>query len=295
MPQKKPVTQFTNYPTTLPPQHQNVQPGIEADMNPRPIYEDTAYKASGKLAGKVAIITGGDSGIGRAVAVLFAKEGADVCISYLSEEADAKETQTRIEALGRRCLSIAGDIGTSAHCQKIVDDTVKSLGGVDILVNNAAEQHPQNGIADITDEQLQKTFQTNIFSYFYLVRAALTHLKPGSAIINTTSITAYEGHETLLDYSATKGAIVTFTRSLSKQLIPQGIRVNAVAPGPIWTPLIPSTFTAEEVAQHGSTTPMARTGQPAELAPSYVYLASMDSSYVNGQVLHVNGGMVVNG
>lgn len=295
MPQQKPVTQFTFYPTTLPPQHQNVQPGIETDMKPRPIYEDSNYKASGKLTGKVALITGGDSGIGRAVAVLFAKEGADVCISYLSEEADAKETQARIEALGRRCLRIAGDIGLSTHCQTVVDETVKSLGSIDILVNNAAEQHPQKSIAAITDEQLQKTFQTNIFSQFYMVRAALAHLKSGSTIINTTSITAYEGHETLLDYSATKGAIVTFTRSLSKQLIPQGIRVNGVAPGPIWTPLIPSTFTAEEVAQHGTTTPMARSGQPVEVAPAYLYLASMDSSYVNGQVLHVNGGMVVNG
>ncbi|TVX97886.1 SDR family oxidoreductase [Paenibacillus cremeus] len=280
---------------TFPPQHQQQQPGIESQMNPRPAFEDTRYKAAGKLKDKVAIITGGDSGIGRAVAVTYAKEGADVAIVYLNEHEDAKETKRQVEEEGRRCVLLPGDIGTEVFCKQAVEETVKQLGKLDIVVNNAAEQHPQQRLEDITSEQLERTFRTNIFSYFYLTKAALAHLKQGSAIINTASITAYEGNDQLVDYSATKGAIVTFTRSLSQQLIGRGIRVNGVAPGPIWTPLIPSTFTKEQVAKFGGDTPMKRAGQPEELAPSYVFLACGDSSYMAGQILHVNGGTIVNG
>ncbi|WP_426453731.1 SDR family oxidoreductase [Paenibacillus sp. S-38] len=281
--------------TTFPPQHQDTQPGIESRMNPRPIFEDDRYKPAGKLKDKTAIITGGDSGIGRAVAVTYAKEGADVLIVYLNEHEDAQETKKQVEAEGRRCELLAGDIGDEAFCKTIVEETIRRLGKLDLLVNNAAEQHPQQKLEDITSEQLERTFRTNIFSIFYLTKAALAHLKDGSAIINTASITAYEGNPTLLDYSATKGAIVTFTRSLSQQLVSLGIRVNAVAPGPIWTPLIPSTFDEQKVASFGANTPMKRAGQPEELAPSYVFLACGDSSYMTGQVLHVNGGTIVNG
>lgn len=279
----------------FPPQHQNQQPGIESQMNPRPEFDNTAYKAAGKLKDKVALITGGDSGIGRAIALAYAKEGADVVLVYLSEHGDAEETKRHVENAGRKCLHVAGDIGDESFCQQIINQAVQSFGKLDILVNNAAEQHPQKSIEDITTEQLERTFRTNIFSFFYLTKAAIKHLKAGSAIINTASITAYHGHEQLLDYSATKGAIVSFTRSLSLQLNAKGIRVNAVAPGPIWTPLIPSTFTEQDVATFGSTTPMKRAGQPSELAASYVFLASEDSSYMAGQVLHVNGGTIVNG
>ncbi len=278
-----------------PPQHQDQQPGIEAEMTPRPRSEDPAYRGSGKLQGKVALITGGDSGIGRAVAIYFAKEGADVAISYLNEEQDAQETKRQVEEEGRRCVTIAGDIGDEAHCQQVVQRTVQELGKLDVLVNNAAEQHPQESIKDISAEQLERTFRTNIFAMFYLTKAALDHLQPGSAIINTTSVTAYKGSPQLLDYSSTKGAIVAFTRSLSMSLVEQGIRVNAVAPGPIWTPLIPATFPDEKVASFGADVPMKRAGQPEELAPSYVFLASDDSSYISGQTLHPNGGNVVNG
>jgi NAD(P)-dependent dehydrogenase (short-subunit alcohol dehydrogenase family) len=281
--------------SVLPPQHQNQQPGIESQMNPQPEFDNTAYKAAGKLKDKVALITGGDSGIGRAIAIAYAKEGADVVLVYLNEHDDAEETKRHVESAGRKCLHVAGDISDESFCQQIIDQTVQKFGKLDILVNNAAEQHPQNSIEDITSEQLERTFRTNIFSFFYLTKAAIKHLKAGSAIINTTSVTAYHGHDQLLDYSATKGAIVTFTRSLSLQLHAKGIRVNAVAPGPIWTPLIPSTFTEQEVATFGSTTPMKRAGQPSELAASYVFLASEDSSYMAGQVLHVNGGTIVNG
>ncbi|MGF7030586.1 NAD(P)-dependent dehydrogenase (short-subunit alcohol dehydrogenase family) [Paenibacillus mucilaginosus] len=281
--------------TTFPPQHQNTQPGIESRMNPRPVFEDDRYKPAGKLKNKTAIITGGDSGIGRAVAVTYAKEGADVLIVYLNEHEDAQETKKQVEAEGRRCELLAGDIGDEAFCSSIVEETIRRLGKLDVLVNNAAEQHPQQKLEDITSEQLERTFRTNIFSFFYLTKAALPHLQEGSAIINTASITAYEGNPTLLDYSATKGAIVTFTRSLSQQLVSRGIRVNAVAPGPIWTPLIPSTFDEQKVASFGANTPMKRAGQPEELAPSYVFLACGDSSYMTGQVLHVNGGTIVNG
>lgn len=280
---------------TFPPQHQQHQPGIESEMHPRPVFEDKKYKAAGKLKDKVAIITGGDSGIGRAVAVTYAKEGADVVIVYLNEHSDAEETKRQVEEEGRKCLNIAGDIGTEAFCKQIVDKTIQQFGKLDILVNNAAEQHPQPKLEDITAEQLERTFRTNLFSLFYLTKAALPHLKQGSAIINTASITAYEGSEQLLDYSATKGAIVTFTRSLSQSLISKGIRVNGVAPGPIWTPLIPSTFDEQKVAKFGADVPMKRAGQPEELAPSYVFLACDDSSYMAGQIMHVNGGVIVNG
>ncbi|MEH7086825.1 SDR family oxidoreductase [Neobacillus drentensis] len=284
------------YPSKLPAQEQNKQPGIEKDMKPRPDTENPQYKGSNKLQGKNAIITGGDSGIGRSVSIAFAKEGANVAIIYLNESNDAEETKQLVEEEGGRCLLIAGDIGDESFCKKAVQQTVDELGGIDILVNNAAEQHPQESILDIGSEQLEKTFRTNIFSMFHLTRAALPHLKEGSAIINSTSITAYQGHPKLLDYSSTKGAITTFTRSLASQLAEKGIRVNGVAPGPIWTPLIPSTFTAEEVSKFGQDTPMKRPGQPEEVAPAYVYLASnADSSYVSGQILHVNGGKVVNG
>jgi NAD(P)-dependent dehydrogenase (short-subunit alcohol dehydrogenase family) len=279
----------------FPPQHQNQQPGIESQMNPQPEFDNTAYKAAGKLKDKVALITGGDSGIGRAIALAYAKEGADVVLVYLSEHGDAEETKRHVENAGRKCLHVAGDIGDESFCQQMINQVVKEFGKLDILVNNAAEQHPQESIEDITSEQLERTFRTNIFSFFYLTKAAIKHLKAGSAIINTASITAYHGHEQLLDYSATKGAIVTFTRSLSLQLHAKGIRVNAVAPGPIWTPLIPSTFSEQEVAAFGAATPMKRAGQPSELAASYVFLASEDSSYMAGQVLHVNGGTIVNG
>lgn len=282
-------------PSSFPPQHQNAQPGIEQNMNPLPEAESPVYKPAGKLTGKVAIISGGDSGIGRAVSIAYAKEGADVAVLYLNEDVDAEETKRQIEAEGKRCLLIKGDIGNPAFCKQAVEQAVGGLGRLDILVNNAAEQHPQDKIEQITPEQLERTFRTNVFGMFYLTQAAMPHLQSGAAIINTASITAYRGSPTLLDYSATKGAIVAFTRSLSQNVIGQGIRVNAVAPGPIWTPLIPSTFDAQQVAQFGANTPMKRAGQPDELAPAFVYLACEDSSYVAGQVLHVNGGEVVNG
>ncbi|CRK83504.1 SDR family oxidoreductase [Neobacillus massiliamazoniensis] len=279
----------------FPPQHQNHQPGVESEMDPLPVSVDPNYKPSGKLTGKTAIITGADSGIGKSVAIYFAKEGADIAIVYLEEHKDAEETKKLVEAEGRKCLLFSGDIGSENYCKDIVKKTMEAFGKIDILINNAAEQHPQKSILNITAAQLEKTFRTNIFSFFFMTKMALPHLNRGAAIINTASITAYEGNEQLLDYSATKGAIVSFTRSLSMSLSSQGIRVNAVAPGPIWTPLIPSTFTADKVATFGSTTPMGRAGQPYELAPAYVYLASDDSSYVSGQVLHVNGGTIVNG
>ncbi len=279
----------------FPPQQQAQRPGHEAEMHPLPKAEDRQYRASGKLQGKVALITGGDSGIGRAVAIVYAKEGADVAIAYLNEHEDAQETKRQVEQEGRRCLLIAGDIGDEGFCQQTVERTVRELGHLDILVNNAAEQHPQNSIEDITAEQLERTFRTNIFAQFFLTKAALKHLKPGSAVINTTSVTAYKGSPQLLDYSSTKGAIVAFTRSLSQALIEKGIRVNAVAPGPIWTPLIVSTFPEEKVKTFGADVPMKRAGQPEEVANCYVFLASDDSSYIAGQVLHPNGGEVVNG
>jgi len=279
---------------TLPPQEQP-EPGKEGLMNPRPEYRGEDYKAAGKLEGKVAIITGGDSGIGRSVAVLYAREGADVAILYLDQHQDAEETRTVVEQYGRRCLTFAGDVADRDVCRKVIDETLAAFGNLDILVNNAAEQHPQEKLEDISEEQWEKTFRTNIFGMFQMTKAALPHLGKGASIINTTSVTAYKGSPQLLDYSATKGAITAFTRSLSMNLAERGIRVNGVAPGPIWTPLIPSTFDADEVAEFGSNTPMKRAGQPDEVAPAYVYLASSDAAYVSGQVIHVNGGTVVNG
>jgi len=285
----------TKQQTTLPPQHQTRQPGLQLEMNPQPVTIKDTYKGSGKLENKTAIISGGDSGIGRAVAVHFAKEGADVAILYLNEHEDAEETKRLVEQEGRRCLAIAGDIGDEAFCKEAVKQTIEALGKLDIVVNNAAEQHPQPNFLNITAAQLEKTFRTNVFGCFFLTKAALPHLKSGSAIINTASITAYEGNEQLIDYSATKGAIVAFTRSLAKALIGQGIRVNGVAPGPIWTPLIPSTFQSDQVATFGANTPMKRPGQPSEVAPCYVFLASDESSYMTGQMLHVDGGKFVSG
>jgi NAD(P)-dependent dehydrogenase (short-subunit alcohol dehydrogenase family) len=282
-------------PKSKPPQKQEEQPGREYEMSPRPESEPPSEKSAGKLDGKVALISGGDSGIGRAVAIAFAREGADVAILYFNEHKDAKETVRLVEKEGRQCRAIAGDIGDEKFCKSAVAETVKTFGHLDILVNNAAEQHPQEGLEKISEKQLERTFRTNIFGYFFLAKAALPRLKEGSVIINTASVTAYRGSKNLLDYSATKGAIVAFTRSLSENLAEKNIRVNAVAPGPIWTPLIPSTFKPEKVKKFGSDVPLKRPGEPSEIAPSYVFLASKDSSYMTGQVLHPNGGEIVNG
>jgi NAD(P)-dependent dehydrogenase (short-subunit alcohol dehydrogenase family) len=264
-------------------------------MRPRPRSKDDAQSGCGRLEGKVALITSGDSGIGRAVAIAFAKEGADVAVNYLEEHSDADETKRLVEEEGARCLLLPADIGDEDACADVVRRTVDEFGHLDVLVNNAAEQHPQQSIEEITADQLERTFRTNIFSFFFMTKAALPHLKPGSAIVNTTSVTAYRGNPTLLDYASSKGAIVGFTRSLSTQLVERGIRVNGVAPGPIWTPLIPSTFDEEKVEKFGADQPMKRAGQPEEVAPSYVFLASDDSSYMSGQILHPNGGEIING
>jgi NAD(P)-dependent dehydrogenase (short-subunit alcohol dehydrogenase family) len=274
---------------TMPPQKQERQPGIESEMTPRPDYEPR-YPGSGRLEGKVAIITGGDSGIGRAVSVLFAREGADVAIIYLNEGEDARETVRLVEREGQTCLAIAGDVGDPSFCEDAVARVMDRLGHVDVLVNNAAEQHPQEGIEKITPEQIERTFRTNIFGYFFMTQAVLPHLKEGAAIVNCGSVTAYRGSSHLLDYSATKGAITTFTRSLAQSLVEKGIRVNGVAPGPIWTPLIPSTFEEDEVKKFGAKTPMKRPGQPNEVAPCFLFLACEDSSYITGTFLHPNGG-----
>ncbi len=280
---------------TPPAQQQDEQPGIEEKMHPEPEYLNPDYQGSNKLQGKVAIVTGGDSGIGRAVSVYFAKEGADVAIIYLNEHNDAEDTKRLVEQAGQKCLLVSGDIGSQSFCESAVTQVLEAFNKIDILVNNAAEQHPQDDFMDITSEQLEKTFRTNVFSMFYMTKAVLPNLKEGSSIINTSSITAYKGNVTLIDYSATKGAITSFTRSLSGSLVDKGIRVNSVAPGPIWTPLIPATFDKEKVGEFGGNTPMKRPGQPKELAPAYVYLASDDSSYVTGQTIHINGGTIVNG
>src|SRR4026207_988943 len=273
-----------------PPQQQSRQPGLETDMRPRPKSEGPSHGGCGKLLNKVALITGGDSGIGRAVAVAYAKEGADTAIVYFNEHEDAKDTQRLVEQQGRRCILISGDVGKEQFCHEAVERTVRELGGLDILVNNAAEQHPQDSLEEITADQLERTFRTNIFSYFFMGKAALPHLKEGSTIINTTSVTAYKGGAQLLDYSSTKGAIVAFTRSLSQALAGKQIRVNAVAPGPIWTPLIPSTLPEDSVSNFGKQVPMKRPGQPAELATAYVMLADPQSSYVSGATIAVTGG-----
>ncbi len=278
-----------------PQQHQRRQPGREYKMKPRPQAEDEKHRGSGKLQVKVAIITGGDSGIGRAVAIAFAKEGAHISVIYLEEQRDANETKRLVEGHGGECLLIKGDVGKEEFCRKAVAQTVEQFGGVDVVVNNAAEQHPQNSIERITEKQLERTFRTNIFSFFFMVKAAMKHLKKGAVIINTSSVTAYKGSAHLLDYSSTKGAITSFTRSLSQALADKCIRVNGVAPGPVWTPLIPSTFQAKEVETFGSDVPLGRAGQPEEIALSYVFLASDDSSYMTGQILHPNGGTIVNG
>jgi NAD(P)-dependent dehydrogenase (short-subunit alcohol dehydrogenase family) len=275
----------------LPPQHQE-KPGIEAKITPRPRFKAPLYKGSGKLQDKVALITGGDSGIGRAVAVLYAREGADVCLVYLPEEQqDAEETERAVEAEGRRAFLIAGDVRVAEFCRQAVEQTVAEFGHLDILVNNAAFQQHQKKLEDVSEEQFDRTFKTNIYGYFYMAKAALSHLRKGSAIVNTGSITGLEGSKELLDYSATKGAIHAFTKSLAQNLVEQGIRVNCVAPGPVWTPLNPSDKPAAEVAEFGADTPMKRPAQPEEVAPAYVYFASeADSSYVTGEVLTLLGG-----
>jgi len=278
-----------------PPQHQRKQPGRQYKMRPQPGSGAHHYTGCGKLREKVALITGGDSGIGRAVAVLFANEGADIAFVYFNEHRDARETKRLVEAQGRKCLFLAGDVGREKFCRNAVQKAAREFGKIDILVNNAAEQHPQESITKITEKQLERTFRTNIFSMFFMTKAALRHFKDGGNIINTASVTAYQGSPQLLDYSSTKGAIVAFTRSLSQALADKKIRVNAVAPGPIWTPLIPSTFPPNEVATFGSDTPLGRAGEPEEVATCFVFLASEDSSYITGQVLHPNGGRVVNG
>ena len=283
------------FPTKFIPQHQNKQPGIEKEMTPIPISDDPDYKASEKLKDKVAIITGGDSGIGKAVAILFAKEGASVFIPYYDEDNDAQDTKAIIEGLGGKCEIMQCDIRTETICQQIVQNAINAFGKINILVNNAAVQYPQKNLEDITEEQLKRTFETNIYPMFFISKACLSHMQQGDAIINTASVTAYEGHDQLLDYSATKGAIVTFTRSLSANLAMKGIRVNGVAPGPIWTPLIPASFDVQKVGKFGNNTPMKRAGQPVEVAPAYLYLASNEASYVTGQIIHVNGGVIVNG
>ncbi|ACU58492.1 SDR family oxidoreductase [Chitinophaga pinensis] len=277
-----------------PEQEQPRQPGIESEMEPKPVFEKKEGPV-GKLMDRVALITGGDSGIGRAVAVAFAREGANVVIAYLDEHDDAALTQRHVEEYGRKALLVPGDLSDEKHCAAVVAKAVDTFGRLDIVVNNAAVQYPQKNLEDITAEQLQKTFATNIFSQFYISKAALPHLKEGAAIINTTSVTAYRGSGHLIDYSSTKGAIVSFTRSLSSTLAERKIRVNAVAPGPIWTPLIPATFDAEHVKTFGSDVPLKRAGEPVEVAASYVFLASDDASYMTGQVLHPNGGEIVNG
>lgn len=278
--------------TRFPPQHQNRQPGREYEMSPLPQYLPR-YPESGRLKGKVALITGGDSGIGRAISVLFAREGADVAIVYLEETVDAKRTMDLVEREGGQFLPFAGDVDDESFCRRVVDMTVDRFGTLDILVNNCAEQHPRASLRDISSEQLDRTFRTNVYGYFHVTKAALAHLKAGAAIINTASVTAYRGSHHLIDYAATRGAIVSFTRSMAQSLANKGIRVNAVAPGAVWTPLIPSSFDTEAVKDFGKANPMGRPGQPNEVAPCHLFLACADSSFMTGQVLHPNGGEIV--
>ena len=277
-----------------PPQQQDHQPGRETEMHPKPDYMPK-FPGNGRLAGKVAIITGGDSGIGRACAVLFAREGAEVALVYLEETEDASITEAAVRAEGKQALLLRGDVGDKTFCDNVVGKVIEEFGKLDVIVNNAAEQHPQEEITDISAEQLRKAFETNLFGYFYLTQAAMPHLGKGASIVNTTSVTAYRGSPQLLDYASTKGAIVAFTRSLAGNLADKGIRVNAVAPGPIWTPLIPATFDADKVAEFGATQPMKRPGQPNEVATCHLFLACEESSYLSGQVLHPNGGEIVGG
>ncbi len=285
---------MTITPDQTPAQHQNRTPALESEMVPRPQYDDPNYKGSGKLQDKVALITGGDSGIGRSVAVYYAKEGADVAIVYLNEHGDAKETQQAVQDYGRRCLLIPGDIRGEDFCREAVQKTLNEFGQLDILVNNAAIQYQEPTLDEIDAARLEDVFATNIFSMFYFAKAATPHMKPGSSMINTTSINAYKGHSSLLSYSTTKGAILAFTRSIAGPMLEKGIRVNGVAPGPIWTPFIPDAFEGDDVSNFGKQVPMQRAGQPKEVAPSFVFLASEDASYMAGQVLHPNGGVVVN-
>jgi NAD(P)-dependent dehydrogenase (short-subunit alcohol dehydrogenase family) len=275
----------------MPPQTQP-KPGLESEMEPRPHYHAPAYKPAGKLAGKAALITGGDSGIGRAVAVLYAREEADVAVVYLpSEQSDAEETRAAVERHGKRCLLLPGDVTDPTFCERAVEQTVRAFGKLDILVNNAAYQQRQQSLLDITPEQFDTTFKTNIYGYFYMARAALRHLKEGGVIVNTGSITGLQGSKTLIDYSATKGAIHAFTKALAQSLVGKKVRVNCVAPGPVWTPFIPSSGTARKTAEHGEDTPMGRPAQPEEIAPAYVFFASeADSSYITGEVLALLGG-----
>ncbi|MGF1570158.1 MAG: SDR family oxidoreductase [Nodosilinea sp.] len=282
-------------PDQIPPQSQDRTPALESEMVPRPEYDNVNYKGSGKLQDKVALITGGDSGIGRSVAVYFAKEGAHVAIVYLDEHNDAKETQQAVEFYDRRCLLMAGDIRGEEFCRIAVEKTLDEFGQLDVLVNNAATQYQEPSLEDIDSARLGDVFATNIFAMFYFAKAAVPHLKPGSSIINTTSINAYKGNARLLSYSTTKGAILAFTRSLAAPMLEKGIRVNGVAPGPIWTPFIPDAFDGDDVDNFGKQVPMQRPGQPKEVAPCFVFLASEDSSYMAGQVLHPNGGVVVGG
>ncbi|MEO6313806.1 MAG: SDR family oxidoreductase [Chitinophagaceae bacterium] len=286
---KKPAKKKVN-----PAQHQR-SPGVSKNMHPEPVVDNHNQPGSKKLLGKIALITGGDSGIGKAVAILFAKEGADIAIAYLNEHEDAKDTQQKVELYGRKCLLIPGDISKEPFCKRIVQKTIAAYGSIDILVNNAAIHYECKKPEDLETKKILHTFQVNILSMIYITRAALPYMKEGSTIINSSSVTAYRGSPELIDYSATKGAIVAFTRSLATNLMERSIRVNGVAPGPIWTPLIASSFKPKKVAAHGSTAPMERAGEPVEVAPSYLFLASDDSSYMSGQFLHPNGGEIVNG
>lgn len=286
-----------SFPTSFPPQHQDQHPGLEHMMNPLPIYDDDQYVGKGTmLQDKVALITGGDSGIGRAVALAFAKQGAHICIVYFNESKDAETIKTQIESLGRKCLLIEADLTDKANCDMAVSKTINHFNQLDILVNNAAVQYECQKLELLSDFQFDKTFKTNVYGAFYMTKAALPHLKQGSSIINTTSVVAFHGHDTLIDYSMTKGALVAFTRSLSMSLakLKTGIRVNAVAPGPIWTPFIPSSMDATKVTSFGANTPLGRAGQPVECAGAYVFLASEAASYITGQTIHINGGEIVN-